>query len=104
MAARVLALYNHPADTAAFDAYYVGTHIPKAKQIAGLRSYAVNAGPISGAGGAPSPYYLIAELGFDSVEAIGSAMQSPEGVATVADLANFAQAGVTVLVYETKDV
>ena len=104
MAARVLALYNHPADTAAFDAYYAQTHAPTAKKIPGLRSYAISNGGVSAAGGAESPYYLVAELGFDSLEAVGAGMQSPEGAATVADLANFAQAGVTVLVYETKDV
>ena len=104
MAARVLAIYSHPADPAAFDAYYAQTHIPIAKKIPGLRSYAISNGGVHDAGGASSPFYLIAELGFDSLEAIQQAMQSPEGAATVADLANFAQGGVTVSFYETKDV
>jgi uncharacterized protein (TIGR02118 family) len=104
MPARVLALYNHPADTAAFDAHYTQTHIPTAKKIPGLRSYAVSSGPVGGGDGSPSPYHLVAELGFDSAAAIQQALQTPEGAATVADLGNFAQAGVTILIYETKDV
>ncbi len=103
MAAKVLDLYNHPSDPAAFDAYYTGTHVPTAKKIAGLRSYTVSSGPVAGGDGSASPYYLVAELGFDSGAAIQQALQSPEGAATVADLGNFAQAGVTILIYETKD-
>jgi uncharacterized protein (TIGR02118 family) len=53
--------------------------------------------------GSLSPH-LIAELEFDSMEAIQAAMASPEGQAAAADLANFAQAGVTLLVYDTRTV
>jgi uncharacterized protein (TIGR02118 family) len=33
----------------------------------------------------------------------GRALDSPEGQAAKADLANFAQAGVTILVYDTRE-
>jgi len=36
--------------------------------------------------------------------AIGQALASPEGVATAADLGNFAQAGVDLLMFDTKVV
>ena len=45
--------------------------------------------------------YLVAVLEFDSMEAIGAAMASPQGQATAADLANFASAGVDVLMADT---
>jgi uncharacterized protein (TIGR02118 family) len=53
--------------------------------------------------GSLSPY-LIAELEFDSMEALQAGMASPEGQAAAGDVANFAQAGVTVLVYDTRRV
>jgi len=104
MAARVLALYSHPADPAAFDAYYAQTHLPIAKKLPGLRAYTTSAGPLATSDGSQAPYYLVAELDFDSLEAIAAGLQTPEGAATVADLANFAQAGVQIVFYELKDV
>ena len=61
--ARLLAIYKTPADTAAFDAYYFGSHVPLAKTIPGLRKYEVNAGPVMGMQG-PSSTYLVATLHF----------------------------------------
>jgi len=101
--AKLLILYSKPADAAAFDAYYFGKHVPLAKTIPGLRSYEVNAGPVGTTQGV-SPYHLIATLTFDSMVAIGAAFASKEGQATVADVANFAQAGVQVAMFDTREV
>jgi uncharacterized protein (TIGR02118 family) len=91
-----------PADPTAFEQYYRGTHIPIAKRMPGLRSYVINRGPLASAGGAP--YYLVAVLSFDSMDAIQAAMSSPEGQATLADVPNFATGGVTIVMYETETV
>jgi uncharacterized protein (TIGR02118 family) len=99
--AQLLVLYNPPADPAAFDRYYFETHVPIAKKIPGVRSYVVNSGPPNMVAGSISPH-LIAEVGFDSMEDLQAAMASPEGQAAAADLANFAQAGVTLLVFDTR--
>ena len=101
--AKLLALYKTPADPAAFDRYYFSKHVPLAKHIAGLRSYEVNAGPIGTPQG-ESSVYLTAILTFDSMAALQQALASPEGQATAADLANFAQAGVDLLVFDTKEI
>jgi uncharacterized protein (TIGR02118 family) len=101
--ARFLVLYNQPADPAAFDRYYFETHVPIAKKIAGLRSFTVSSGKPTMVTGSVSPH-LIAELEFDSMGALEAAIASPEGQAAAADLANFAQAGVTLLVYDTRVV
>ena len=45
--------------------------------------------------------YLVATLEFDSMESIGAAMASPQGQSTAADLANFASAGVDVMMGNT---
>lgn len=99
--AQLLALYHQPADPAAFDRYYFGTHVPIAKKVPGLRSYIVNSGPVNVIAGIPAAY-LIAELSFDAMADLQSALASPEGQAAAADLSNFAQAGVTLIVFETK--
>ena len=52
----------------------------------------------------PSPYHLIATLTFDSMAAIGAAFASKEGQATAADVANFAQAGVQMAMFDTREV
>ncbi len=103
MAAHVLALYNAPTDPAHFEAYYHGTHIPLAKTLPGLRSYSISKGAIGTPTGAAS-YYLIADLTFDSMDAIQAALGSPEGAKTVADVPNFATGGVSLLMYETSAV
>ena len=100
---KLLVLYNQPSDPAAFDRYYFDTHIPIAKKVPGLKSYTVNSGQPVMVMGTISPY-LIAELEFENRGALESAMASPEGQAAAADTANFGQAGVTVLVYDTKTV
>jgi uncharacterized protein (TIGR02118 family) len=99
--AKLIALYKKPADVAAFEKYYYSTHVPIAKKVPGLRSYEVSTGPVaSGAG--ESPYHLVAILGFESLAAIQSALGTPEGQATAADLGQFAQAGVDLLMFDTK--
>lgn len=100
--AKLLVMYHTPPDPAAFDRYYNRTHVVVAKKLPGLRSYTISKGPIASPG-STSPYYLIAELTFDSVGAIQAALGSPEGQVAVADLANFASAGVTISMYEMRD-
>lgn len=99
--AKVYAVYQQPANPAAFDAYYYGTHVPLAKTLPGLRSYEVTQGNVMGGGG-KHKVYLVATLEFDSMAAIGVALTSPEGKATAADLANFASAGVDLMFADTR--
>jgi uncharacterized protein (TIGR02118 family) len=101
--AKLIAMYKTPADVAAFDRYYYSTHVPLAKTIPGLRGYEVSTGTVGTPGG-PSAFHLIALLEFDSMAAIQAAMGSPEGRATASDLGNFAQAGVDLLVFDTRPV
>lgn len=103
MAAQLIAMYKKPADAQAFDAYYHGTHVPLAKTVPGLRSYDISTGPIATPAG-EAPLHLVAVLGFDSLAAIQAALGSPEGQATAGDLANFAQAGVDLLMFDTKRI
>ncbi|KXV09234.1 ethD like-protein [Caballeronia megalochromosomata] len=100
--AQLVALYKKPSDTKAFDDYYASTHAPLAKTLPGLRRYEMSTGPVVTAA-AESPYHLVALLQFDSLDAIHAALASPEGQKTAGDLANFAQAGVELLLFDTKE-
>ncbi|MDQ6675247.1 MAG: EthD family reductase [Chloroflexota bacterium] len=102
MTARLIALYGRPTDTAAFDRHYRETHIPLAKKLPGLRSYTVSDGQV-GAPDGKAPYYLIAELTFDSLSDIQAALGSAEGAAAAGDLSTFASGGATLLWYEVRD-
>lgn len=102
MSAHVLVLYNPPADPQAFNDHYFGTHVPLVKKIPGLRRNSVSEGAVN----AMSPgatYHLIANLEFASMADLQAGLGSPEGQATAADVANFASAGATILVYEAQD-
>jgi uncharacterized protein (TIGR02118 family) len=100
--AQIVALYRKPSDAKAFDEYYASTHVPLAKRLPGLRGYEISAGPVA-MGQGDSPFHLVAELRFDSVDAIKAALGSPEGQAVAADLGNFAQAGVDLLIFDTRE-
>jgi uncharacterized protein (TIGR02118 family) len=99
--AKLVVLYNTPADPAAFDAYYESRHVPIAKQIPGLREVRISTGPVMTPGG-PAPYHLVAVLGFDSSAALQAGLAAPEGQAAAADLANFATGGASILLFEDK--
>jgi uncharacterized protein (TIGR02118 family) len=101
--ARLVVMYKKPADAAAFDTYYFGTHVPIAKKIPGLQRYEVSKGAIMTPQG-PSGYHLVATLHFADMKSIMAAFASAEGGATAADLANFAQAGVEMVMFEDAQV
>ena len=101
--AKLIAMYKTPTDSAAFDRHYFGAHVKLAKAIPGLKGYEVTRGPIMTPAG-PAPYYLVAVLTFDSMASIQAALASPQGQATVADLGNFASAGVEILMADSEAV
>jgi uncharacterized protein (TIGR02118 family) len=101
--AKLVAIYRTPKDAAAFDRYYFSTHVPLAKTIPGLLSYEVSDGAV-GMPTEPGGIHLLAFLEFGSTAAIGEALGTPQGQATAADLANFADGGVDLYVFNTKSV
>jgi uncharacterized protein (TIGR02118 family) len=96
---KLTVLYGLPSDPAAFDEYYLGTHVPIADAIPGLRRNEVSkvAGTLDGS---PALYHLQAELYFDSFDALTAALGSPEGAAAAADVPKFATGGVTMMMSE----
>lgn len=55
---------------------------------------------ISNLDGSPTDVYWISTLTFDRVEALQECLASPEGQATVADMANYASSGATIILSE----
>jgi uncharacterized protein (TIGR02118 family) len=101
--AKLIALYRKPKSPKEFDAYYYKTHVPLAKKIPGVKRYEVSTGPVATPQG-ESAYHLVAILTFESLAAIQKGLGTPEGRATAADLGNFAQAGVELLVFDSREV
>jgi uncharacterized protein (TIGR02118 family) len=102
MVHRLVVSYGQPTDPAAFDDYYRDTHAPLASKIPGLQKFTVgHAQPLDPSQQAP---YLVAELDFESEEAMGQAFGSNEGQAAAADVANFATGGATMSHYDVREV
>jgi uncharacterized protein (TIGR02118 family) len=94
---KLTALYGHPTDPAAFENYYAASHMPLVAKMSGILRHE-KAKVVSTPTGDRPPYHRMFEAWFESEAALGAAMGSPEGKAVVADLANFATGGVTILI------
>lgn len=101
--AKLIALYSEPENRDAFDKAYFETHVPLAEKIPGLARMEV-AKVTENMMGQPCPYYMVAELTFDSVEALKSGMSSPEGKEAGKNLMGFAAKNVTLLISEMASV
>lgn len=93
---RLIVCYGHPDNRDAFDQYYNFTHRPLADKIPGVRQW--HAGKCATPDGSKPPYYLVAELVFDSKQALEAGLASPEGQAAAADIDSFATGGVTMFI------
>jgi uncharacterized protein (TIGR02118 family) len=79
-----------------FRDYWRNTHGPIAAKMPGLKKYVQNQALMTEEG--EPPVAGIAEVYFDSVEAMQDALSSPEGEAALADLSNFTDAEKTTTV------
>lgn len=99
--AKLVILYGHPPDPAAFEDYYADHHLPFAgREMPNVRD-AENARVLSTPEGEPAPFYRIAQMSYDTVADLRAGVSSEQGRAVLADLANFATGGATTLVCET---
>ena len=92
---KTIVLYKEPADKVAFDTYYLEKHLPLVKAVPGVVRIEVSKFT-GGAAGGPAPYYLMAEIWFNSAEEMGAGWSSFEGRATGKDLRNFVSNPATV--------
>jgi uncharacterized protein (TIGR02118 family) len=90
---RLIALYNAPADPEAFDAHYRDVHAPIIRRYPNLRELRLSSP--QGVAGQAAPYYVMAEMVFDTDEDLQAALASDAARESAKDLRNFAQSGVT---------
>jgi uncharacterized protein (TIGR02118 family) len=87
MTVSYFALYRTPEDPAEFDRHYFGTHVPLADKAPGLVANRVHKVTRQFVG--EPGYYLLAELVFESPEAMKACFRSPEWAASGEDLASW---------------
>lgn len=92
-------LYGHPQDPTAFEDYYLNQHLPFAQQMPSVRGAQLST-VLGAPDGDESPYYRVAQMTYDDVDALRAAITSPGGQAVLADLPKFATGGATVLITE----
>lgn len=85
---KLVAIYRKPEDVEAFDQHYFNTHAPLAEKMPGLIKLEV--AKVYGSPAGESDLHLIAEMYFESKEAMMAALKSPEGKATGKDVMSFA--------------
>jgi uncharacterized protein (TIGR02118 family) len=97
---KLVALFTRPDDPAAFDEAYFGTHLPLNAKTPGLRRVEVSR--VTGAPRGETPYYLMAEMYYDSEEAMRAGLASSEAAEAARDLMSFAKGLVTMFTAEVK--
>ncbi len=95
---KLIALYRKPADPAAFDRAYFGTHVPLVNKIPNLRR--VDISRVTGAPRGEPEYYMVTEMYWDDKSAMDAAMASPENAEAGKNLMGFARGLVTLLFAE----
>lgn len=96
MTVQFIALYKEPENREEFDQKYFGTHLPLAEKMPGLLDCKVVKFEKNLMGG-DVPYYMMATLSFESMDALNAAMSSEEGKAAGANLMGFAGKVVTMV-------
>ncbi|MEW6509967.1 MAG: EthD family reductase [Bacteroidota bacterium] len=91
---KLIALYRKPGDPAEFDNHYFGVHLPLVQKYPGLRKVEVTR--VTGAPIGEAKYHLVAEMYFDSKDAMDAALASAEGKAVTRDILSFAADVITV--------
>lgn len=97
------ALYKRPENVEAFDQHYFQVHCPLAGKMPGLIKMEVTRFSSTPMGEEP-PYYLQAELYFESMEDLQASMSSPQGKAAAKDIWKLAGKISTMIVGEIVEV
>ena len=85
---KLVAMFKTPEDVQKFDSHYNEIHAPLVRKWPGLRKFEV--ARITGAPIGEPKHYLIAEMYFDSQDALQRALASAEGKAAARDVMDFA--------------
>ncbi|HUN64461.1 MAG TPA: EthD family reductase [Bacteroidota bacterium] len=97
---KLIALYKTPPDVELFERHYFSVHLPLVENIPGLLKAEVTR--ISGSPFGNTDFHLMAEMYFESADAMNAANASKEGRAAAKDLMGFAGGIVTLLTGEVR--
>jgi uncharacterized protein (TIGR02118 family) len=97
MTIKLVVMYAHPDDPAAFDEHYFGVHMPLVDKLPGLERTETTKVTAALDGGEHT-YHRITGLYFADEEAMGAAFGSPEGAATAQDYGQIAPPGSRMLI------
>lgn len=89
MTVKLTVLYSPPTDVPAFEDHYLSVHMPLAAKIPGLQR-AETSLCVATPDGSPLPFHRIAELYFESPEALAAGFATDEGKKAGADAADLA--------------
>jgi uncharacterized protein (TIGR02118 family) len=99
---KLIVLYPPPTDVATFERRYRAEHAPMVhEKIPGLKKFV--AAKVLGAPAAPAPYQRVAELYFDSMEALQAAVASPGGATAVAHAIEISTGGPPIVLIAEDD-
>lgn len=87
----LLVLYPAPPDVATFDRRYAEEHTALVREHLDMARF--RAATVLGTPAGPAPYHLVAELEFNSMEALQAAFASAGGQATAAHAAEISTGG-----------
>jgi uncharacterized protein (TIGR02118 family) len=94
---KLIILYGQPDDPAAFEDYYANKHLPYAAEHMPHVRAAENLKIIGTAEDTAPPYYRLSQLTYNSLDDLRAGLTSNDGQSVIADLANFATGGATIL-------
>ncbi len=94
---RVVVVYGIPQDTCAFERHYRDVHVPLVKQMPLLAAFEAS---LSDAGADAENWHAIAILTYRNQADLDTSLASPEGVAAVQDVGNFASGGCQIYTCE----
>lgn len=99
---KLIVLYPPPTDATIFDRRYAAEHVPMVhEKISGLKKFI--AAKVLGTPTGAAPYHRVAELYFDSMDALQAAMGSAGGQATVAHAMEISTGGPPVVLIAEDD-
>jgi uncharacterized protein (TIGR02118 family) len=98
---KLIVLYPPPGDVTTFERRYRSEHAPMVQKIPGLKKFL--AAQVLGTPAGAAPYQRVAELYFDSTEALQLAMASAGGQAAVAHAMEISTGGPPVILIAEDD-
>jgi uncharacterized protein (TIGR02118 family) len=99
---KLIVLYPPPTDAATFERRYRAEHSPMVlRNVPGLKKFV--AAQVVGVPSGTAPYSRVAELYFDSMDALQGAMASPGGQTTVAHAMEISTGGPPVVLIAEDD-